>query len=61
MKISLLYKCTDIQDDFWIKEDNDNSYYQDILSDRLKFYNRIASISSKSEICAFRNFISMGF
>lgn len=61
MKISLLYKCTDVQDDFWIKEDNDNSYYQDILSDRLKFYNRIVSISSKPEICAFRNFISTGF
>ena len=61
MKISLIYKCTDVQDDFWVKEDNDNSHYQDILSDRLKFFNKVASISSKTEMCAFRNFISIGF
>lgn len=64
MKIALIYKCTTLQDAFWVKEKNDNIRYNDVSLFRNESHNILTPVSLRGESSIFnkvlKNWVDVG-
>lgn len=64
MKIALIYRCTTLQDAFWVKKEGDNIQYKDISLFRNESHNILTPVSLRGESSIFnkvlKNWVDVG-